>query len=71
MAQTSTRRQVLAFGHQRHHLTRRLGQGRLADAAAACGIRNTPPGSAPAALLARAELLADLRGCRAAEVTIG
>jgi hypothetical protein len=50
---TTTRRQVLAFRLRRQHLTRRLGAARMVDAAAACGVRNSPPGSAQVALLAR------------------
>jgi hypothetical protein len=50
---TTTRRQVLAFRLRRHHLVRRLGAARIADAAATCGVRNSPPGSARMALLAR------------------
>lgn len=53
MALTTTRRQVLAFRLRRQHLARRLGKARMAEAVAACSVRNTPPGSAQAALLAR------------------
>jgi hypothetical protein len=53
VAVTTARRQVLAF--RRHHLARRLGAARLADAAATCGVRNSPSGSAQVALLARVD----------------
>lgn len=53
MAVTATRRQVLAFRLRRQHLVRRLGAASMADATAACGVRNSPPGSAQVALLAR------------------
>jgi len=48
-----TRAQVLAFRLRRHHLSRRLSEARMADAVRACSIRNSPPGSAVLALLAR------------------
>jgi hypothetical protein len=53
VAVTSTRTQVLAFRFRRQHLARRLGAARMADATAPCGVRNSPAGSAPVALLAR------------------
>lgn len=53
MAVTTTRRQVLAFRLRRQHLARRLGSARMADATATCSLRNSPPGSAQVALLAR------------------
>jgi hypothetical protein len=53
VALTTTREHVLAFRLRRHHLTLRLGEARITDAVAACSVRNTPPGSAQAALLAR------------------
>lgn len=46
------REQVLAFRLARHNLARRLPGGSLLEAAA-CGIQNTPPGSAALALQAR------------------
>ena len=55
VAVTTARRQVLAFRLRRHHLARRLGAARLADAAATCGVRNSPSGSAQVALLARVD----------------
>jgi hypothetical protein len=54
MANTAvTREQILAFRLQRHNLVRRLAAGSLAEAAAVCGIQNSPPGSALLALHAR------------------
>jgi hypothetical protein len=53
VAVTTTRRQVLAFRLRRQHLARRLGAAKMTDAIAACGVRNSPPGSAQVALLAR------------------
>lgn len=47
------REQVLAFRLAGHHLVTKLPAGELLQAAAACGIRNAPPGAAPLALLAR------------------
>ena len=51
----ANRDQILAFRLNSHHLTRRLPPGSLLPAAAACGIQNTPPGSAALALHARVE----------------
>jgi hypothetical protein len=45
--------EVIAFRLGAHHLTERLGEGRLLDAAGRCGIQNSPPGSALLALHAR------------------
>ena len=53
MAVTTARRQVLAFRLRRQHLARRLGAARMADVTATCSVRNSPPGSAQVALLAR------------------
>lgn len=53
VAVATTRRQVLAFRLGRQHLVRRLSAARMADAAATCGVRNSPAGSAQVALLAR------------------
>ncbi|MGH2351903.1 MAG: winged helix DNA-binding domain-containing protein [Chloroflexota bacterium] len=47
------RDQVLAFRLQSHQLTRRLPPGSLLEASAACGLQNTPPGSAALALQGR------------------
>jgi Winged helix DNA-binding domain len=49
------RRQVVAFRLARHHLTKRLDAGGLRTAAATAP-QNTPPGSAPLALRARADV---------------
>jgi hypothetical protein len=54
----ATREQVLAFRLAGHHLARRLPPGSLLEAAAACGIQETPHGTAPLALAARVEGLA-------------
>jgi hypothetical protein len=48
-----TRTHVLAFRLRRQHLVRRLGAATMAEAFATCGVRNSPPGSAQVALLAR------------------
>jgi hypothetical protein len=48
-----TREQVLRFRLVGHHLGQRRPPGDLVVVAGACGIRNTPPGSAPLALGAR------------------
>lgn len=53
MPLTTTRTHVLAFRLRRHHLARRLSAEQLADAVAACGVFNSPPGSALPALAAR------------------
>jgi hypothetical protein len=50
---TTTRRHVLAFRLRRQHLARRLAAARMPAATATCSVRNSPPGSAPVALLAR------------------
>lgn len=52
-----TREQVLRFRLGGHHLDRRRPAGDLVTAAAACRIRNTPPGSAVLALGARVDAL--------------
>lgn len=44
---------VIAFRLNAHHLTKRLGESGLLDAAGRCGIQNSPPGSALLALHAR------------------
>jgi Winged helix DNA-binding domain len=46
---------VIAFRWSGHHLGERLPAGSLLDAAGACGIQNSPPGSGPLALDARVE----------------
>jgi hypothetical protein len=48
-----TRDQALAFRLAGHNLTKRLPAGSLLQAAGACGIQNTPPGSAWLSLHAR------------------
>ena len=55
MAVTTDRSQVLAFRLRRQHLVCRLGAASMADATATCGVRNSPPGSAQVALLARVD----------------
>lgn len=44
---------VIAFRLAAHHLTGRLGEDAMLDAAGRCGIQNSPPGSALLALHAR------------------
>jgi hypothetical protein len=51
------REHVLAFRLGGHNLARRLPRGSLLRAAGACGVQNTPPGSAGLSLLARVESL--------------
>jgi hypothetical protein len=51
------RKQVLAFRLVTHNLTRRLGPRSVAKAAAACGVQETPLGSAAIAFRARVERL--------------
>ncbi|HKE66137.1 MAG TPA: crosslink repair DNA glycosylase YcaQ family protein, partial [Micromonosporaceae bacterium] len=53
MAVTVARVQVLAFRLRRQHLMRRLGTASMVDVTATCSVRNSPPGSAQIALLAR------------------
>lgn len=52
---------VIAFRLGAHHLTERLGEGGLSDAAGRCGIQNSPPGSALLALHARVQNLTQKR----------
>ncbi len=76
MAATGTlqadRGQVLAFRLGSHNLARRLSPGSLLKAAGACGIQNTPPGSAALALHARVEGLkpVDIDHALAADKTL-
>jgi hypothetical protein len=49
------RDQILAFRLASHNLSRRLKLGSLVEAAAACGIQETPLGTAAVALLTRVE----------------
>ncbi|MBJ7603058.1 MAG: AlkZ family DNA glycosylase [Candidatus Dormibacteraeota bacterium] len=51
------RDQVLAFRLSGHNLTQRLPAGSLLEATGACGIQNTPPGSAVLGLHARVDAL--------------
>ena len=53
MAHRVSTSDVIAFRLGAHHLTDRLGEGGLLDAAGRCGIQNSPPGSALLALHAR------------------
>lgn len=53
MAHRVSRGDVIAFRLGAHHLTERLGEGGLLDAAGRCGIQNSPPRSALLALHAR------------------
>ncbi|GHH75029.1 winged helix DNA-binding domain-containing protein [Promicromonospora soli] len=48
---------VIAFRLRAHHLTRRLDESALLDAAGPCGVQDSPPGSALLALHARMENL--------------
>lgn len=53
---TSVRReQILAFRLENHHLARRLPAGGLLQALSACGVQNSPPGSAALSLNARVD----------------
>jgi hypothetical protein len=47
------REQVLAFRLGGHHLVERLARGSLLEAAGACGVQDSPPGSAALGLCAR------------------
>lgn len=69
---TVEREQVLAFRLQGHALAQRLPAGSLLAAAGACGIQNTPPGSAALALHARVSDLTpgDLDRALAGEKTL-
>ncbi|MBK6764227.1 MAG: AlkZ family DNA glycosylase [Micrococcales bacterium] len=53
MADTVSRSEVIAFRLRAHNLTQRLGGEDLLDAAAPCGVQDSPPGSAVLALHAR------------------
>ena len=54
---TVTREQILGFRLQRQNLAQRLAAGALEEAAAVCGIQNSPPGAALLALHARVEAI--------------
>ena len=66
------RDRILAFRLASHNLTRRLGRRSLVKAAEACGIQETPLGSAAAAFLARVEGLtpADLERTQVKDRTL-
>ncbi|BCJ68328.1 winged helix DNA-binding domain-containing protein [Polymorphospora rubra] len=53
MAVKVSRDDIIAFRLHAQHLTERLGEQGLLDAAGACGVQNSPPGSALLALHAR------------------
>ena len=53
MADSATNDEIIAFRLRAHHLDERLSHNSLLDAAGACGIQNSPPGSALTALHAR------------------
>lgn len=53
MAVKVSRDDVIAFRLHSHHLTKRLSERGLLDVAGACGVQNSPPGSALLALHAR------------------
>ena len=55
MADSATNDEIIAFRLRAHHLDKRLSRNSLLDAAGACGIQNSPPGSALTALHARVE----------------
>jgi hypothetical protein len=59
---------VLAFRLASHNLSKRLPPGSLLEAAAACGLQNSPPGSAALALNARVSKLTPAEIDRAIEV---
>ena len=52
---TVTREQARAFRLRRHHLDRPLPSGGLVEAAAGCGVQNSPPGAWETALWNRVE----------------
>jgi hypothetical protein len=56
-----TRREVLAFRVERHHLAERLGPRQVEDAAVV-GLQDTPPGTAALALAARADVAPEALG---------
>lgn len=55
MTVTATRREVLAFRLNAHHLDRRRPSAELPTVVGACAIQDSPPGSAPLAAGARAD----------------
>ncbi len=60
--------QAAAFRLESHHLARRLPPSSLLEAAGACGVQNTPPGSADLALLARVSSLTPAAIAHAVEI---
>ncbi|MBX3069907.1 MAG: AlkZ family DNA glycosylase [Thermomicrobiales bacterium] len=61
MTVTVTSGEVTAFRLHAHHLTNRLGERGLLDAAGGCGVQNSPPGSALLAFHARVQNLTQER----------
>jgi hypothetical protein len=61
VADRVSRGDVIAFRLGAHHLTERVGEHGLLDAAGRCGIQNSPPGSALLALHARVRNLTQHR----------
>lgn len=59
MADSATNDEIIASRLRAHHLDERLSYNSLLDAAGACGIQNSPPGSALTALHARAPSASD------------
>lgn len=59
MSNSITREQILAFRLHSHNLAQRLPAGAFVEAAAVCGVQNSPPGSALLALHARVESVTD------------
>ena len=55
MADSATNDEIIAFRLRAHHLDERLSRNSLTEAAGACGIQNSPPGSALTSLHARVE----------------
>jgi hypothetical protein len=53
MVVTVSRERIIRFRLHAHHLDQRLTRARLLDAAGACGVQDSPPGSALLALHAR------------------
>ena len=55
MADSATNDEIIAFRLRAHHLDERLSRNSLTEAAGACGIQNSPPGSALTSLHVRVE----------------
>ncbi len=55
MLTDSERQRVLGYRLSGHHLSERLPPERMLDAAGACAVQNTPPGSGALSLLARVD----------------